>query len=185
MRVIRGENDLATTHPNLAAEAFGWDPSTVMAGTGRILDWQCAGGHVYKSNGANRLQGQGCPSCATHGYDPGADGWLYLIRHPVHGLLQVGITNEPEVRLGSHRSRNWEVVDLRGPMEGSLARAWEKSILQMLKSRGASFPGVDLAGTFSGYTESWVESTFPASSVLDLIGDVEALESESVGSLDL
>ena len=38
----KGVNDLATLHPELAAEADGWDPSEVRAGSGKKLRWKSA-----------------------------------------------------------------------------------------------------------------------------------------------
>ena len=32
-KVLTGFNDLATTHPELAMQAEGWDPTKVIAGT--------------------------------------------------------------------------------------------------------------------------------------------------------
>ena len=178
--VIPGKSDCATTHPNLAAEALGWDPTRVFAGTGKKLWWKCSVcGHEWESTGTNRVFGQGCPSCATYGYDPTSPGWLYLIEHPELELLKVGITNEPDIRLASHRRGGWVVVDLLGPMDGSLARQLEASVLQMLRLRRASFTEAELAGRFSGYTESWTATSYLTTSLGDLI---EAAATEAGGS---
>ena len=60
-----GFNDLATTDPKLAAQADGWDPTTVVAGTQRRLKWICDLGHKWTTTGAQRASGQGCPFCAN------------------------------------------------------------------------------------------------------------------------
>ena len=39
-RIIKGVNDLATTHPEIAKEAYGWDPRTVSAGSHKKLEWE-------------------------------------------------------------------------------------------------------------------------------------------------
>ena len=62
--VLVGYNDLATTHPELAKEADGWDPKTVIAGSGKLLNWRCALGHTWRTRGAERVVGKGCPVCA-------------------------------------------------------------------------------------------------------------------------
>jgi hypothetical protein len=175
-----GTNDCATTHPHLAAEAFGWDPSTFFAGTGKKLWWKClVCGHEWESTGTNRVSQQaGCPACATYGYDPTSPGWLYLIEHPELALLKIGITNEPDVRLSSHHRRGWVLVDLCGPMDGSLARQQEASILQMLRAGNASFTEAEVAGKFSGYTESWIAASYSATS----LGDLMQAATGSVGS---
>ena len=88
-RVLAGYNDLATTHPELVKEVEGWDPTTVIAGTGKRLAWRCSLGHTWIARGAERVKGKGCPYCAgikvLAGYndlattDPDlasqADGW--------------------------------------------------------------------------------------------------------------
>ena len=174
--VLVGTNDLATLFPYLASEADGWDPTTVTAGSGYRKSWRCAGGHTWKAAVVDRVGGTGCAACATYGYDPSAPAWLYLVRHPDYGLLQVGITNQPEIRLASHQSREWEPLDIRGPMDGTLTRSWEKSILATLKSEGADFISDGRHGRFSGYTEAWVEASHPTSSLIELMRAVETRE---------
>jgi hypothetical protein len=178
LKVIPGENDCATTHPSLALEACGWDPRTVFAGTGKKLLWKCAVcDHRWESTGTNRVFRQaGCPACASYGYDPASPGWLYLLRHSELGLLKVGITNEPDVRLASHRSRGWEPLDLLGPMDGLLARDRERSILAVFRTRGAVFTSPELAGRFSGYTESWVDESYTAVSLRELMDAAEGAD---------
>lgn len=69
-KVLRGYNDLATTHPNIAAE---WHPTKngnvtphmVSFGTRKQYWFTCKHGHEYKAILANRTcLGQGCPYCA-------------------------------------------------------------------------------------------------------------------------
>jgi len=56
---------LSETNPDLAAQADGWDPSTVSAGSHRVVAWLCSSGHRWTSKVQNRAkQGQGCPYCA-------------------------------------------------------------------------------------------------------------------------
>lgn len=68
-KVKLGENDLATTHPDLAAQ---WDkekngvlkPETVMAGSRKSVWWTCSKGHSWKSQVFSRTAaGSGCPVC--------------------------------------------------------------------------------------------------------------------------
>jgi hypothetical protein len=98
---------MAVTHPELAAE---WHPAKngdltpfdVVAGTRRKLWWICSANpeHEWEATGDNRVRaGSGCPSCGTYGFKPSEEAWLYLLEQPTWQLQQVGITNEPEVRL--------------------------------------------------------------------------------------
>ena len=67
-RVWVGFNDLATTHPQLAAE---WHPTKneeltpqqVSYGMGRSVWWQCACGCEWQARLLARHQGSGCPAC--------------------------------------------------------------------------------------------------------------------------
>ena len=66
--IITGVNDLATTNPELAGEAHGWDATTLGGGSGRNVEWICDLGHVWSTSPAQRLRGvgQGCPYCSGH-----------------------------------------------------------------------------------------------------------------------
>lgn len=74
--VIPGENDLATTHPELVLE---WHPTKnspltpgdVVAGTARKVWWRCAKGHEWQAAISSRVQGVGCPVCAGKIIIPG------------------------------------------------------------------------------------------------------------------
>jgi hypothetical protein len=138
-QIVSGYNDLATTHPLLASEMAvdkGYDPRIFGWGMGRKALWRCAEGHEWKSIVGSRVAGTGCPVCANRGFNNSEPAWLYLLFHDQWEMLQVGITNDPETRLATHRRSGWEPRDLRGPMDGPLAQEWESSILRMLRSSG-------------------------------------------------
>ena len=170
--VVPGHNDLATLHPLLAAELIGVDPSTVHAGSKQRLSWRCAQGHVWMAQVSSRTRATsptGCPGCAPRGgFDSTLPGYLYLVEHEMWGLLQVGISNTPERRLTAHQRRGWVVLDVRGPMEGLLARAWEQDILEALRDIGADVGTDAIAGKFDGYTESWRRETYPVKRLSEL-----------------
>jgi hypothetical protein len=154
-KVWAGFNDLATTHPVLAAEAFGWDPATVSAGSDKKRRWECHLGHTWTASISNRtIVGTGCPSCARFGFDPNSPGWVYLIRHEVLELLQIGISNKIEDRLKSHGHRNWKCLDVVGPIDGQTAHDIEAGILAYLDEQGIK-RGKAVAQSFDGYTEAW------------------------------
>ena len=56
---------LSVTHPDLAKEAYGWDPSTFKPMSGKNLTWKCTMGHIFNSIIANRSKGVGCGVCAV------------------------------------------------------------------------------------------------------------------------
>jgi hypothetical protein len=172
-QLLVGFNDLATTHPELAVEAFGWNPQDFVAGGKDKKKWKCTEeGHVWRVSISERKSGRGCPSCAKSGFDPNKDGWLYFLSHPDWEMLQIGITNVPDDRLSTHRRLGWQLLELRGPMNGDLARQWETDILRMLKRRKVSDVDVNIAGRFTGYTESWMMNDFPAKHLKDLMDEV-------------
>ena len=171
-----GLNDLQTIYPSLSAEALDWDPTTVTAGSNLKKLWRCGEGHEWKAPIAERTSGHGCPSCAQSGFDPNKDGWLYFLSHPDWEMLQIGITNVPDDRLSTHKRLGWEVLELRGPMDGDLARQWETDILRMLRKKKAVIANTEIAGKFAGYTESWIKESFPVRSLKELMEFVRALE---------
>jgi hypothetical protein len=68
-KVLIGFNDLATTHPELAAK---WDykknaparPELFSMGTGRKFYWLCEKGHSHLAAINSKASGNGCPVCA-------------------------------------------------------------------------------------------------------------------------
>jgi hypothetical protein len=176
-KVLSGFNDLATMHPELAKEAHKWDPKSVVSGTHKKFAWECSNGHLFTQSVVHRAtRGQGCPTCATSGFDPYSDGYLYFLKHKDWEMYQIGITNSPDDRLNRHKRIGWEVLELRGPLDGQLARELETAILRMLKAKGADLSNAKIAGKFDGYSEAWSKSTFEAKSIKELMRLTEEFE---------
>jgi hypothetical protein len=173
-----GFNDLQSKFPFIATEASGWDPTTVTAGSNQKRLWRCVVGHEWEAPVAARTSGHGCPSCSETGFDPNKDGWIYFLSHPDWEMLQIGITNVPDDRLSTHKRLGWEVLELRGPMEGDLARQWETDILRMLRKKKAVIGSTEIAGRFTGYTESWMKASFPSSSLKEMMELVRNAEDD-------
>jgi hypothetical protein len=155
-KVQSGFNDLATTHPEIALQANGWNPETITRGSHSKREWMCSEGHIWQATVKDRVAGYGCPSCASSGYNQLSDGYLYLIEHDLLEMLQIGISNFPDQRLAQHAKRGWSVLDLRGPMDGLLARQLEQHLIAMLKRRGAKFADSTDVQKFDGWTEAWL-----------------------------
>ena len=76
VKIIIGENDLATTHPWLAEQ---WHPTknvtltpqSVTAGSNRKVWWKCTKGHEWQSRINHRRDGIGCPYCSGEKAIPG------------------------------------------------------------------------------------------------------------------
>jgi DNA-directed RNA polymerase subunit RPC12/RpoP len=61
-----GKSDLKTLHPELAEEAYGWDPSQILPGIGKRLNWKCSKGHIWLASPNSRTSKtnkSGCPYC--------------------------------------------------------------------------------------------------------------------------
>ena len=179
--VLVGFNDLRSQSKELASEASGWDPETVTISSGIRKRWLCSEGHSWMATPANRTNGTGCPECAKFGFNPGADGHLYLLVHADWEMLQIGITNVPDDRLNRHKRLGWEVLEVRGPMDGHLTQQCETAILRMLKAKGADLSNDKIAGKFDGYSEAWSKSTFPVDSIKDLMHLTEEFEDSKNG----
>lgn len=75
-RLNPGENDLAATHPGLAAQWHptrngSLKPNDVVAGTRRKVWWVCDKGHEWQAAVISRVSGTGCPVCAGKVVVPG------------------------------------------------------------------------------------------------------------------
>jgi hypothetical protein len=174
--LLIGFNDLSTTHPELSMEAVGWNPNSIMSGSEKKFRWKCSRDHIWSASVYSRSMGRGCPSCAQTGFDPNADGYLYFLSHRDWEMFQIGITNFPDDRLNRHRRLGWELLELRGPMDGHLTQQWETAILRMLKAKGADLSNEKIAGKFDGYSEAWSKSTFEVSSIKELMRLTEKYE---------
>ena len=177
--VLIGFNDLATTHPELASQADGWEPTTVNRGSDKKVGWKCEEQHKWKATiGSRSIAGNGCPSCAASGFDPNKSGWLYLIDHDALDMFQIGISNFPETRLGQHSKRGWEVLEVRGPMEGHLTQNLETAILHAVERRSAVLGHKARTEKFNGYTEAWTKASLTVTSIKQLLDWVYEDESQ-------
>ena len=135
--------------------------------------WKCkciaCGTIVFPAYHSIRSGQGGCPSCADSGFDPSKDGYLYFITHSDWEMFQIGITNFPDDRLKNHKKLGWEILELRGPMDGHLTQQWETAILRMLKAKGADLSNEKIAGKFDGYSEAWTKATFSVDSIKELM----------------
>jgi len=164
-----GFNDLATTNPELAADADEWDPTTIFANNNRSFNWKCNLGHKWKATANNRSGGRGCPSCAEYGFNPSKDGWLYLIENEMRDMFQIGISNYLENRLDKHASGGWEVIEVRGPMDGFLTQDLERLSLRALKRRGALLGRKGSIEKFDGHTEAWTKASLNVTSIKQIL----------------
>jgi hypothetical protein len=177
-KLLGGFNDLATTHPELAKEADGWDPTSVIAGSKQKVSWKCQLGHTWMAQLNSRRQGRGCPSCSQTGFDPGKPGFLYLIDNFDLHMFQIGITNFPQNRLSRHKKSGWQILELRGPMKGRLTQQLETDCLHALEKRGAVLGHKAGIEKFDGYSEAWTKASLNVSSIKQILDWVYEDESK-------
>ena len=177
-QVLVGYNDLATTNPELAAQADGWDPTTLTTHSNKKVGWRCEEGHTWQTKVTHRSTGIGCPSCAATGFDPNQNGYLYLIDNDVLEMVQIGISNTPKTRLAEHFKRDWEVLEVRGPIEGHLAQQLETAILHAVERRGAVLGHKAQIQKFDGYSEAWTKASLKVTSIKQLLDWVYEDESK-------
>ena len=176
--ILEGFNDLKTTHPEIAAEAYGWDPAEIGPGSHVKRKFRCAENHFYTANVKDRaINKSGCPICSRTGFNPEKKGYIYFLAHEKWLMFQIGITNFPEDRIASHRQLGWELIEIRGPLAGDVAKKWESSILRMLRAKGADLSNSKIAGKFDGYSEAWSQNKFPVDSIKQLMELTEGYES--------
>ena len=175
--VLQGFNDLASKFPEIASEASGWNPNLVLPGSPKIKLWVCSHNHKWKASINSRTNMKsGCPTCHTGGFDPNQKAFMYFLTHHQWKMFQIGITNVPDDRLRDHKKLGWELLEIRGPMDGHLTQQWETAILRMLKAKGADLSNKEIAGKFDGYSEAWSKSTLPVKSIKELMRLTEEFE---------
>jgi hypothetical protein len=108
---------------------------------------------------SHRSSGIGCPSCAISGFDPNKDGWLYFLHNDDLEMFQIGISNVLEKRLKTHAKGGWEVIEVRGPMDGHLTQHLETGILHAVERRGAVLGHKAGILKFDGYSEAWTKAS--------------------------
>lgn len=87
--VVAGINDLATTHPKLAAE---WDyekngdltPQKVTHGSGKKVFWKCPIGNSYRASILHRSSGTNCPICNSGRQTSFAEQALFFYIKKIH-----------------------------------------------------------------------------------------------------
>lgn len=168
-KVLSGFNDLKTKYPEIAKQAYGWDPSLISAGSHKKFKWICNFNHEWEASPNHRTTGkQGCPLCAISGFKSNLDGYLYLIFNENLNMFKIGITNNPKRRLYEHGILGWKTVEVLGPKAGNEIKSMEYSILKALKNKGVRLPNKDIQ-KFDGYTEAWLKSEYFINNLDDLI----------------
>jgi DNA-directed RNA polymerase subunit RPC12/RpoP len=105
--VLAGETDLATTHPDLAAELIDQTrAATLMAGSNTKVAWLCVVGHTWEALVSNRaLHGTGCPYCSGRKAIMGETD--LATTHPALALELADVTLANKLTAGGHAMVDW------------------------------------------------------------------------------
>jgi len=123
-QVLKGINDLGTTHPKIAKEADGWNASLYTQGSSKKMAWKCRYGHCWNAAIGSRTRGNNCPTCGNAKVLKGfndlkttnpklakeADGW-----------------DPTKIRAGSHKKLSWKC---------SKGHTWEATVGNRSKGTG-------------------------------------------------
>ena len=192
--ILRGFNDLATTHPEIASE---WDyeknapvePTQIPAGTGKSFYWLCPEGHSYRSVVGSRTNiGTGCPRCNIGGFDATQAGLFYFLMSTSLSARKIGITNTERRydRIAAYGS-GWEVVFTTSHDDGQLVRDLETQVLRWLRKDVGLPPylGKEEMGAAGGHTETFSMEGVSNREVLTKIrGVLKSLEQDKASRLN-
>ena len=157
-KCLEGFNDLKTKFPDIAQEANGWNPSTVVPGSSKKLSWKCKKGHVWKTTPFQRTgRGNGCPVCSETGFNPEKPAWFYLMQRT--NEQQFGISNHIDNRLDYHSSKGWQEIESTGPHDGFDVERTEKELKKWLRNE---------IGLIEGTTENWYTTKMKVNSLSEL-----------------
>lgn len=158
-RVLVGFNDLATLYSRVAAQANGWDPTTVTAGSNLKKSWRCDKGHTWTTTVSSRTPpiASGCPECAEFGFKQSLPAWFYLLQRP--GEQQLGVTNKLKNRLIRHAGFGWSEVEVVGPFPGDQVLDLEKKLKKWIRREVGLVPGTH---------ENWFTARLEVNSLAEL-----------------
>jgi len=137
-KILIGLNDLLTTHPNIAAEAFGWDPTTTSAGSEEKMKWICNRQHIYESKVSSRKRGSGCPVCSGAKVEKGFND--LATTHPELAKQADG-WDPTLISKGSHSVRSWKC---------NLGHIWSASVTSR---RGTGCPICNNKQVLKGFND--------------------------------
>lgn len=167
--LVPGLNDMATTHPEIAA-SFNLErnrpttPDQIFAGAGKYFWWICELGHEWKTTANSRYNGKGCPTCAEYGFKPHKPAILYFIVNESLSARKVGITNSEErrIRLSGFEKRGWTEILIVENESGDKILELEKMVLNWIR-QDLTMP-VFLTAKEMGRQGGWTE-TFAAEGI--------------------
>lgn len=153
-KVLEGFNDLATTHPLIAAE---WapdnklKPTQVTAGSNKVVSWICERGHIWRTSICARVKGDSCSYCSGKKVMAGFNDLASLFPEIARewDVEKNGSVRPEEVTAGSNLIVWWKC---------SLGHEWSTRISQ--RTKGTGCPVCSNKTVLVGFND--VASQFPA-----------------------
>ncbi|WP_028061193.1 GIY-YIG nuclease family protein [Candidatus Solirubrobacter pratensis] len=127
-------------------------------------------GHRFTPFARNVGSGQGCPACATYGFNPAEPAVVYLLRAD-DGALKVGIANQTSTRLEQHRRAGWQTLRVWTCERGDHARDIERGVIAWWRDE-LGLPPARTIG--DGWTETVHEDLLDASAVQQHVDQVHS-----------
>lgn len=103
---------------------------------------------LFEQRPTHHLNGVGCPSCMSCGFDKNKDSFLYVIRSDCGNYMKIGITNKPgqrHVQLTRATPFSFKRIELIEGLGDQIANL-EKELL-------SKYQQAEFTETFDGYTE--------------------------------
>ena len=125
---------------------------------------------------ATTRKGHRCRFCAPYGNDPTAPAFVYVIRHPQHRAVKIGIAGHgiPYDRIEHHLRNGWEkpLYVLECP-SGEQAARIERTVMRSLQAKHSTSGYLGRTNMpQGGWTETFSESDVPATELLRLVQTV-------------
>ena len=133
VKIILGQNDLATTHPELAAQ---WHPTKnnitpyqITAGSTKKVWWLCEQGHVWEAVCYSRVAGNRCPICSGRQTLPGYNDLVTVFPELAAQWHQTnnGELTAHDVTAKSHKKVWWR---------GTCGHEWNAPVSERTAGRG-------------------------------------------------
>ena len=120
-----GIDDLATKYPEIAKEAFGWNPQEVKPFSALKRQWRCSEGHIWICAPAKRIaDGTNCTFCSGRKLFEGVNDLKST--HPDIAKMASG-WDPTKVKAGSNIFKDWQ---------GSCGHLWNSRIADVAAGSG-------------------------------------------------
>ena len=106
----------------------------IYSGSQTKTHFKCNKDHVWLARPSNVLRGDGCPTCAVHGFNVARPAYSYIIKYDA--FIKYGISNNLKTRLYSHKQNgNFILIWKKYYEVGQQALDWENNIKKKFGGR--------------------------------------------------